>query len=482
MPGGGYPGGEDAIWSGTDPDVIYCHAYLKIYAYNVVSNSYTLIKDFAGEVAGSEIMQMSKSIDDNTFGFHLRDSANRTVGYAAWQGRQDNLYRADTGDVNEVQVEKAGQYLYVITETEGTASAIEGKVVNLQTRQVTDLTDGPPDYAPGHKDMGRGYVIGGENWKNSFLYRPLATPHKFRTVISFGNDWSVGSHVSLLADDESWMLFGTFIANDLPSTKVFRNELFLVSTDGTERVRRLAHLHSVFRDYWDTPRATISRDGKFAAFTSNWGSKSRRDVFVVKIPPPGATESAAQMGSSPAALSPAPASSVIPVTRIGNSAPHQNVVWAGLVRCVATGSSLQKNAGRDDSPDASARSEQSITGGEGFVEFTAAETNKARYCGLARNNAGADFAAIDFAIKLTATGVAEVRENGAYAGETRYQTGDLFRIAIEGEQVKYYKNGELFYTSLNAPAYPLVVKASLINLNSRINNVVISTVGRRLPR
>jgi len=173
---------------------------------------------------------------------------------------------------------------------------------------------------------------------------------------------------------------------------------------------------------------------------------------------------------------------VIPVTRTGSSAPHQNVVWAGLVRCVANGGSLQKNAGRDDSPDASARSEQSITGGDGFVEFTAVETNKTRYCGLARNSAGADFAGIDFAIKLTATGVAEVRENGAYAGEVKYQTGDLFRIAIEDEQVKYYKNGELFYTSLNAPAYPLVVKASLINLNSRINNAVISTAALKPAR
>jgi hypothetical protein len=482
MPGGGYPGGEDAIWSGVEADVIYCHAYLKIYAYNVASDSYRLVKDFAGEVAGSEIMQMSKSIDDDTFGFHLRDGESKVVGYAAWKRSQDKLYEVRTTDVNEVQVDKTGQYLYVITETEGTASSIEGKVVNLQTGQVTDLTDGPPDYAPGHKDMGHGFVIGGENWKNSFLYRPLATPHQFRAVMSFGNDWSVGSHVSLLADDESWMLFGTFVANDLPSTKVFRNELFLVSTDGTERVRRLAHIHSVYRDYWDTPRATISRDGRFAAFTSNWGSKNRRDVFVVKIPPPGAAENAGRGGASTAALTAATGPSAIPVARTGDDAPRQSVIWAGLVRCAASGSGLQKTSGRDDSPDAGATSRQSITGGDGFIEFAAIETNKTRYCGLARDGAGVDFAGIDFAIKLTATGVAEVREGGAYAGEIKYQSGDVFRVAVEGEQVKYYKNGEPFYTSLNAPAYPLVVKASLVSLNSRISNAVISTAPPRPAR
>jgi hypothetical protein len=462
MQRGGFPGGEDAIWSGTDPDVIYCHAFLKIYAYNVVTNQYTLIHDFAGEVEGSEIMQMSKSIDDNSFGFHLRDASSKVVAYAAWQRAQNSLYTVKTSDVNEVQVDKTGQYLYVITETSGPANAIEGKVVNLKTRQVTDLTDGPPDYAPGHKDMGSGYVIGGENWKNSFLYRSLATPHKFHTVISMGNDWSVGSHVSLLADDESWLLIGTFVANDLPSNKLYRNELFLVSTDGTQRVRRLAHIHSVYRDYWDTPRATISRDGRFAAFTSNWGSTTRRDVFVVKIPVENAPQTVATVADRPQ-----PA-------RSNDSVPHQNVAWASLVHCAATGTGLQKTAGRDDTPDAGASSQQSITAGEGFIEFTAVETNKTRYCGLARSSAGTDFAGIDFAIKLTATSVAEVRESGAYAGEVKYQANDVFRIAIEDGQVKYYRNGELFHTSLNAPAYPLVVKASFVNLHSRINNIVIS--------
>jgi hypothetical protein len=268
----------------------------------------------------------------------------------------------------------------------------------------------------------------------------------------------------LLSDDDNWLLVGTFVANNLASTKLFRNELLQVSTDGTQRVRRLAHMHSVYREYWDTPRATISRDGRFAAFTSNWGSATRRDVFVVKIPdaPTDVSQVAPVAGSSA-------------ITQPARNNDSRNITWASLVRCAATGSSLQKTAGSDDTSDAGASSQQSITSNGGFVEFTAVEMNKTRYCGLARNGAGTNFAGIDFAIKLTATGVAEVRENGAYAGEVKYQSNDLFRIAIEDGQVKYYKNGELFYTSLNAPAYPLVVKASFINLNSRINNIVIST-------
>src|SRR4029079_15510946 len=105
----------------------------------VVNNTYALVHDFTGQAPGNEIMQMSKSIDDNTFGFHLRDGSYHNVGYIGYQRAQNNIHRADTSDVNEVQVDKTGQYLYVITETEGTASAIEGRVVNLSTHAVTDL-------------------------------------------------------------------------------------------------------------------------------------------------------------------------------------------------------------------------------------------------------------------------------------------------------------------------------------------------------
>src|SRR6185369_10899034 len=137
----------------------------------------------------------------------------------------------------------------------------------------------------------------------------------------------------------------------------------------------------------------------------------------------------------------------------GGGNPPQNVVWASVVNCTASGNSLQKTGGRDDSADAGARSQQSLASGDGYLEFTAPETNKLRFCGLARNPVGTDFAGIDYAIKLTDYGVAEVREANVYKWETPYKSGDLFRISIEGGAVKYYKNGAVFYTSARAVSY-----------------------------
>ena len=70
-------------------------------------------------------------------------------------------------------------------------------------------------------------------------------------------------------------------------------ELFLQHTDG--RVQRVLHHRSTFCGYWVEPRASLSRDGRFAAFASDWmyGSSSdgcrddemgRGDPYVVEMP------------------------------------------------------------------------------------------------------------------------------------------------------------------------------------------------------
>src|SRR5437588_363063 len=73
-PDGSRPGWEDAIWSGTDPNVIYGHTGLNIWAYNVQSTQYTLVKNFGSELPPGNLQQMSKSIDDQVFGFTTQDT------------------------------------------------------------------------------------------------------------------------------------------------------------------------------------------------------------------------------------------------------------------------------------------------------------------------------------------------------------------------------------------------------------------------
>jgi polyvinyl alcohol dehydrogenase (cytochrome) len=155
---------------------------------------------------------------------------------------------------------------------------------------------------------------------------------------------------------------------------------------------------------------------------------------------------------------------------------RQNVIWTGLANCAVTGNSLEKTAGLNDTADAGARSQQRITGGNAYFEFTAGRLNRTAFCGLTSSAIGTDFAEIDFSIKLTDSNVAEVRENNIYRTETSYTAGDLFRIAINSGTVIYYKNGVILYVSRTAPRFPMFVSAVLINIGARIDDAGIGAL------
>lgn len=281
-PGGASLSIEDAIWSGNNANIVYAYSGLRLYAYDVTAKSYALIKDFGGELRDASLGQMSKSLDDNVFAFTRKNKDYKAVGYLVWRRDQNRFVRnQDLANFDEVQVDKSGRYAVVKAKFDKT---VDVQVVDLQTGSIESLTDPAPDFSPGHSDNGKQIAVGHDNWNNQYTMRKLASPHQFQTVIGFGNDWSQANHVSMLADDEGWCVISNYTVGSGP-VGPFRNEIFMAATDGSQRVRRLAQHRSIYRDYWDTPRANISRDGRFVAFTSNWGSSVRRDVFIIKVTP-----------------------------------------------------------------------------------------------------------------------------------------------------------------------------------------------------
>jgi len=68
----------------------------------------------------------------------------------------------------------------------------------------------------------------------------------------------------------------------------FEQELFLMYTDAS--VLRLAHHRSTACGYWVQPRATLSRDGSYTAFASDWGdgcqsADGNGDTYVMTLDP-----------------------------------------------------------------------------------------------------------------------------------------------------------------------------------------------------
>ena len=237
---------------------------------------------------GEKPWQLSRSIDDEVFGFTRKDLIKNSIkGFAVWKRSADKLLvNMDETELDEVQVDKSGRYLVVKSDKQG-RGVINVHVIDLQSGTVSDLLDDGPDFSPGHSDNGTGCLVGDDNYLNRFLFRKLASPHSFTAIRARKDDWSQGAHLSFLADDESMILVSNFTANKLPCSGLFKDEIFLLATDGSGRVKRICHHRSDYlktKEYWDSPRANISRDGKFVIYTSNWGASGRRDVFIAKVP------------------------------------------------------------------------------------------------------------------------------------------------------------------------------------------------------
>lgn len=103
-------------------------------------------------------------------------------------------------------------------------------------------------------------------------------------------DWGNGAHISCQGPPGVCLVTaGTWDGNGWSN---FEGELFLQYTDG--RVRRLAHHRSSSCGYWVQPRASLSRDGRYVVFASDWkhgtGSDScgasdlgRGDPYVIDL-------------------------------------------------------------------------------------------------------------------------------------------------------------------------------------------------------
>jgi hypothetical protein len=186
-------------------------------------------------------------------------------------------------------------------------------------------------------------------------------------------------------------------------------------------------------------------------------------------------------GSSPAPA-PAPlastpsapaAVSMSPSAPAQSSAAAETVTWTNLVNATANSNSVTKTSGCDGCNDAGAISQQQITAGDGYAQFTADANGPLRITGLTQSFAVSNPATIAWGVRFQGN-VAEVREGGSYKADTSFVAGDVFRVAVQSGVVRYSKNGAVFYTSQLAPAYPLVLAAALSNRPSTVSNAMIS--------
>ena len=157
------------------------------------------------------------------------------------------------------------------------------------------------------------------------------------------------------------------------------------------------------------------------------------------------------------------------------TAEDQAVTWVNQVNVTVTGTVLQKTAGWDGSDDAGASSEQQLTAGDGYIQFTVGEAGTFWLGGLSHGDDNTTWGDIDYAFRFNGAGSADVFENGIYksGGDTSYEAGDVFRIAVEGGRVHYSKNGLYLRESETLPQYPLGVDVALGTVGATVHNAVL---------
>lgn len=274
------------VWSGLSPHLIFGTALNSFWEINVATRQATLIKDLSSHgVAGGTITQMSASLDDNVFAASIVDSRGATVGYLVYERSTDKvLLRTLVSNVNEVKLDKSGRYLVVVYN--GRTDDIYD--LSSPTRSlVASLTTADNGFS--HHDSGHGTLFNDYYPTRGLALRQLATPNTIQQLIpGYWSYTTQNDHFSMQADDELWALSSRFHINAGPVSAPFDNEIIQIATDGSNRVRRLAHHRSkVANDNYDAQvKATISRDGRFVAFTSNWGNANgRTDIYILQISP-----------------------------------------------------------------------------------------------------------------------------------------------------------------------------------------------------
>jgi len=205
-------------------------------------------------------MHVAQDGKDDIFTFmenRIGDGGN-PLYFVVWNRSSNRVLRRIRNDAafdaNAALPDKSGRWIFFpLNKTQPDGARI--KVLDLQNDSWQTIHWNRADDSPSHGDVGRGTVTGRGNFSGGFNLRSLSNVHKSK--ILFDNkdarsilDWTNDQHTSLYADDESWVLLGLY---DDPAET------------GTE--------------------TGAFADGRFIAFTSNWGKSGRYDLFIAKIDP-----------------------------------------------------------------------------------------------------------------------------------------------------------------------------------------------------
>jgi hypothetical protein len=508
--------GEMWYFSGTRPNALYINepGGARLFRFDVIARTWETVFDASGQFSNKYIWQAHSSNDDRVHSFTVRDKGSYAMeGCAIYREDQRKFvyFARKGGDFDECQIDKSGKWLLIKEDLNGDGSE-DNRVIDVDSNTERILMNA--DGAAGHSDIGYGYMVAEDNMNN---HPGAVRVWDFNRDLRGGQPNSpVAGQGTLVYQLADWMSLAQHIAhgnskpglpldqqvacasNGSANTGPRINEIVCFKLNGSLETLVVAPTLTDVNApgaggtdgnmYWKFPKGNLDITGEYFIWTTNGGT-NRLDAFIVKVPlnrlgasgsgapapGSGSTYTPGPEAPSPAPTEPAPVPSPTPAPAptytSGSAAP---VSWTDVVNASTIGNSLMKAGGCGGCADSGAISAQSISSGDGYVEFSVPESGTLRFIGLSSGNGGTDPSEIKFALRLQGGNV-EVRESGAYRTETQFSPNDVMRIAYVGGSVQYSKNGNVFYTSGDRPAYPAIVDTTLFDDNATVWNVMIGS-------
>jgi hypothetical protein len=289
------PASSEPRWSRSDRDLLYYFLGNSLKSYNVVSGIRTIVYTFS-EYAKVEGRGESDVCFDGDH-FVLVGDGHDIFVYELSTGRKGPVLDTSGHPFDSVYI-APGDQVIVSWNERGSARYAGMELYDRDMRFLRQLA-----FANGHKDVSRDtdgepillWINAADSQapadcQNGVVKIRLADGQR-TCVLSLG--WSVAAHVSA-PDGGGWFFVSTYAPGDpkpLPGEwRPYANEVLQVRTDGSE-VRRLAHHRSrPLNDYWYTPRASVSRDGRRLVYSSNYGlpsifgyDRGYSDVYLVDV-------------------------------------------------------------------------------------------------------------------------------------------------------------------------------------------------------
>ena len=292
--------GEGWYFSATKPNALYINNRNTLYRYDVLAHTLETVFDVASFEDGENryIWQTSSSNNDEVHSATLRDSRTfAMLGCLVYRESTEAFsYFPATGDFDECQVDKSGDWLLIKENVDGVAGE-DNRIIDLRPSRFVFLDQ---QGAAGHSDNGYGYMVALDNWSPvpgavrvwTFGVAMPGPPPQGRLVYRT-TDWSLDiGHISH--------------ANARPDVPI--EEQYACGAQGTRFVGPRANEVVCFRlddslqvlvvaptmtdldapgggtsDYAKLPKGNLDITGRYFIWSSNAGG-ARLDAFIVKVP------------------------------------------------------------------------------------------------------------------------------------------------------------------------------------------------------